>query len=269
LSRADEVRKKLARRFGQDEEAKRPGASGLFGVAVSAHEITERIGLQDDSNHNQTRRLEFLEESVSLLDAHVHTKVLDHTLRRYLHDFIGEIEPDRVPRFLLNDVVRYWRTIAVDYQAKVWGNGGTDWGLRYLKLIIPRKLTYAATLTTILTCGLETRSGSLHSATVSDLSARLQLPPLVRLAQLGVHLEEPGREALAQCLLVADEFVGWSEDPDWRASVKEVRDRRNQDPEVPAFRDARALARTLQSALETILFEDPLLKERSVRYLAM
>lgn len=270
LTSADAVGRKLAVKHGKKGDAKKPGASGLFGYAVSAHEITDRIGLQDDSNHNQTRRLEFLEESVSLLNADVHRKVLEHTLRRYLHVFVGELEQNHVPRFLLNDVVRYWRTIAVDYQAKVWGNAGTDWGLRYLKLIIPRKLTFAASAAVILACGSTDHGGDAPlRATVEDLSSQFTMPPLVRFALLAPHFGQAGRDALRDCLLAADQFVGWSKEEAWRDEVKKVSDRRNQDPEIPEFGQARVLARELQTSLETIFFTEPLLKDRSIRYLAI
>ena len=40
----------------------------------------------------------------------------------------------RPPRFLLNDVIRYWRTICVDYVGKERGGAGEKWALRNLKL---------------------------------------------------------------------------------------------------------------------------------------
>lgn len=264
LLATDGMRRELAVQAGKDPggELRKPGASGVFGCVVSSVEITERIGLQDDTNHNQTRRLELIQESVSLLSQDVYDEILDALLSRYLHPFLGEVSPDRVPRFLLNDVIRYWRTITVDYQAKVWSTGD-DWGLRYLKLIIPRKLTYAGTLASLLACGL------LHSATVEDLRVQLAMPPLARLAQLEPHLSAEGKEALARVLLAANSFIECSERPEWRDSVSKVRDRRNLDPQNRDFMEAREMARNLQADLGAIFFGDKLLRDRSIDYLGM
>jgi len=74
----------------------------------------------------------------------VRTRVLRVLLKRYLVDDFGYAMPPkaaaRVPRFLLNDLVRYWRTMAVDFAAKRREREGAGWGLRNFKLRMSRKL---------------------------------------------------------------------------------------------------------------------------------
>ncbi len=109
---------------------KAPGSSGMFGKVISGSDLTERIGLQDDTNLSHSRRILILEESVSLYQPDRHSRLIKLMLDRYLAEY-DESTKRGVPRFLLNDVIRYWRTIAVDYQAK-WWEERDPWGLRYL-----------------------------------------------------------------------------------------------------------------------------------------
>ena len=123
---------------------KPPGVTGIFGKVVSATELVEQIGLEFDTNNSLTRRILLLEEGVSVLQPELHRRFAKVAVGRYLE---GEHLDDGAPRFLLNDIARYWRTIAVDYQAKVWQRlDSRAWGIRYLKLRVSRKLTFAGSL---------------------------------------------------------------------------------------------------------------------------
>jgi len=263
LTTADRLRSEMAMQQGMAEgsEVPSPGGTKLFGVIVSAMDISERIGLQDDTNHDHTRRLLLLEESVSLLQPERHRSLVTTILGRYLDGYAGEPKHG-VPRFLLNDVVRYWRTLTVDYQAKVWGNAGS-WGLRYLKLIVSRKLAYAGTLASLLTCSDD------EPATVEHLVDQFETPPLARLAQLHLHLadDEPALEALSTALTTADAFIERSSDSEWRERVKRVTDLSSASSN-PDFEEMRRRARELQAALEVIFFDSHALASKSRKYLS-
>jgi hypothetical protein len=103
-------------------KVKKPGTTGTFGRVASAADIIDRIGLEEDTDRTLTRRILLPEESEALHNLPKHAKLVARLIDRYLLDY--QTQPKRgVPRFLLNDVVRYWRTITVDYQAK---NGMTS-----------------------------------------------------------------------------------------------------------------------------------------------
>lgn len=89
-----------------------PGGTGLFGKLVAAPDLVERIELDDDTNPHHTRRILLLTESTSIFSQDRHERLLRAIVRRYLADY-GQPKTG-VPRFLLNDVLRYWRTLAVD-----------------------------------------------------------------------------------------------------------------------------------------------------------
>jgi hypothetical protein len=57
----------------------------------------------------------FLLESVYATNQDVYDDVHEQLLARYLDQ---SVKPQRPPRFLLNDVIRYWRTMCVDFAGK-------------------------------------------------------------------------------------------------------------------------------------------------------
>ena len=162
---------------------KEPGATGMFGRVIAAADLTERIGLEQDTNLTHSLRILILQESVSIYQPTEHERLLRAILERYLVDYL---DPKAgIPRFLLNDLVRYWRTMAVDYQAKrweEWGKQSVKWGLRYLKLRVSRKLTFAGTLASLLLTNQD------NPATTDYLTNQFRMPPLARLAQLHTQL---------------------------------------------------------------------------------
>lgn len=245
-----------AEEFRKDVALEEPGGTGMFGQVVAAPELTERIGLQHDTNVTHTHRLLLLEESVSIYQPELHDKLLEAVLARYLIDY--EVAKKGVPRFLLNDVERYWRTLCVDYQAKRWGLRTPDgWGLRYLKLIISRKLAFVGTMTSILLC---------DEATPAYFVEQFKLPPLARFAQVHNRLEDRGKDGLRQALLIAEEFSASLADKDFRTHAKTVGEFRDIAAGSP-FDKMRTRARELQRHLEAV-FYDPALEERSRTYLS-
>jgi hypothetical protein len=84
-----------------------------------SHSLVHEIGGLADSHVNTTRRILLLLESKAIGDRTVCDRVIRALLSRYLeedtHFHPASGSRSFVPRFLLTDVVRYWRTIAVDY----------------------------------------------------------------------------------------------------------------------------------------------------------
>jgi predicted nucleotidyltransferase len=143
---------KEVERIREEEAIKGPGREGLFGEIVVAGELFTRIGLESDTNATTTRRMLLLTESVSAYDESVHDSVLTATIERYCfdhHEDDHDLDPSRIPRFLLNDLIRYWRTIAVDFGAKRWRLLGHGGHLRLAKLRCSRKLMIAGSLASV------------------------------------------------------------------------------------------------------------------------
>ena len=93
---------------------RKPGSQDLFGLPFDVTELGQKIGLDADTNTNLTRRMLLLLESRELHGA-VRSGAIADILARYLKQGVKSYRP---PRFLLNDLVRYWRTICVDFEGK-------------------------------------------------------------------------------------------------------------------------------------------------------
>ncbi|MEV7693272.1 DUF294 nucleotidyltransferase-like domain-containing protein [Microbacterium sp. NPDC089189] len=252
LSAADGLRAVLS----EVGDVRAPGSSGVFGQMVSAVELVEVIGLQADTNHSHTRRILLIEESVSLRDEAVHRQLLTTTFRRYL-----DAHPSArtgVPRFLLNDLLRYWRTVTVDYQAK--SPARSMYSLRYLKLIVSRKLTFAASVLPLLALAEEGKQLSVDEF-ADLLYETYSRPALVRFVSAAASLGADHPELMTsakQVLMIADQFNGLLGDQSWRDKIDEA-SRHDDAKEQDEFAAAHRLGRDLQGSLEEMFFAEPLL----------
>ena len=225
-----------------------PGKRGVFGGPVFSERLVQDIGLDRDDNKNLTRRMLFLLESVPVTADDVYSEIRDRVLRQYLDE---SIKPFRPPRFLLNDTVRYWRTICVDFAGKE-REGPEKWGIRNAKLRTSRKILFAGGLLPILDCSRFDRA-----AMGEFLRRQFEMPPTDRLAH--AFLEHGAIDAGARALGAYDEFMGRLDDEGFRRELQEVT--RDSANESDAFADVRELGGDLQAGLLALLFETEPLRD--------
>lgn len=253
--------------FAQKQGLERPGDTGLFGQVVSAVDLVDRIGLEQDGNTSTTRRVLLLEEARAVLRPDLHEEFVRVALDRYLSD--EAVQPDSVPRFLLNDLCRYWRMIAVDYQAKAWARLDTaNWALRYLKLRVSRKLTFAGSLVPLLAVPAHEPPSTKRDLRERLVQTYVALPPLGRLAQLAEFFpgDEVVRTTVRDLLVAADRFNALAAKEDWRKELEELPSREGAQ-RSPAFRQGNEIAEDVARALERLLFDSAALSAQSRKYL--
>lgn len=231
-----------------------PGEEQIFGQVAFSEELASQIGLQADTNANLTRRLLLLLESCAVTGPRPWQATREAILDGYLATRSRDHRP---PLFLLNDVVRYWRTIAVDFEGKDRARAGSGWGLRNGKLRTSRKLLFASALLPILECHRMTRPQMREY-----LRAQLQSPPLDRVAAMFLAYDaiDPG----ARLLVAYDRFLQILDDPAARAELKGLAE--GDSHSSPIFSEVRAIADVVQSALLALLFDDQRLAKVTREY---
>src|ERR1700730_14742317 len=108
-----QITQDIQRVFKQKNLAE-PGPTGTFGNMAFSHDIIHQIGGQNDTNKNTTQRILLLLESTPIGERkEAYERVIRAVIDRYLEEDTHLLTRDsknyRVPRFLLNDIVRFWR----------------------------------------------------------------------------------------------------------------------------------------------------------------
>jgi hypothetical protein len=264
------------RRGFEDLGLQKPGQTETFAVMASSHELVHHIAGTHDTNQNLTRRILLLFESAAITGPLVRSRVIRNVMDRYVtHDVIAPRPepPDRViPHFLLNDVVRYWRTMASDYASKMWERQNTGWGLRNVKLRFSRKLIFVAGLLACFSFELDPpddaesiradREGLPLKLTTHVLQ-RLELSPLEALASF---LLKNGNDSAARQVFAAyDQFLGILLDVEKRDELKCLQI--ENALASPVWHEARAASHEFRKGLESLFLEKPgTLKDLTLRF---
>ena len=257
----DRVLKKHKERFPL------PGQTGIFGNLAFSHEIVHQIGGQADTNKNTTQRVLLLLESSAIgKEVQAYERVIKAVINRYLEEDTHLLTEDRkryrVPRFLLNDIVRFWRTMAVDFASKQRDRGGEGWGIRNAKLRMSRKLIFASGLLLCFSCNLDpdlqasiisTEKDVIKLNLVKHIREFVRQSPLEILARAVQQYSVPAKiqddlfSSYARFLEILD-------DTESRERLTELRSEDSREDSV--FRKVKEISSVFERSLDAVFFEN-------------
>ena len=209
----------------------------------------------DDFENFFTARILLLLESVPLCHSDLYRQMISRTIGAYYRDYHDHVEDFR-PIFLVNDILRFWKTLCLNYEHR--RNRETDdrteihkAHLKVLKLKFSRLLTCFSTVFLVVS--------RKNVIAPEDLMDMIDLTPIQRLERAsssvdgGLDLYEKIVEKYAWFLDATgkhqNDVLAW------------IGDQRNRDE---AFAEARAFGNLMNSLLQQITRDQEFL-----RYLVM
>lgn len=150
-----------------------PNPEGVFSEVISVTDLVGKIGSRDDTLEYVAQRMLLLMETRPLFNERVYRNVTDQILRKYLEYVIQD--PKKEALFLMNDLIRYFRSICVNYQFQFWREQ-EKWTLRNVKLRHSRIVLYAGLLLLIMNASKERKDKFAY------ISTRIHYTPLEKIA---------------------------------------------------------------------------------------
>ncbi|MCC7491646.1 MAG: hypothetical protein IT204_04840 [Fimbriimonadaceae bacterium] len=217
-----------------------PNPKGVF--APDRHQDLARLlavaGAGEDTLDMIAQRLLMLMECRVVYGPDACRQAADALLEHYLG--LVERERHKAPVYLLNDAIRYFRTICVNYQFQFW-NEREKWALRHSKLRHSRVVMYAGLLLRLL-------NYSRQSNGPDYLRSMLDLTPLERICAVYRALHDDGYRRL---LAAYDLFLEAIHDDAARNTLQYGYDERYRSP---AYRQMRVTAGVVSAELTRFVY---------------
>lgn len=134
---------------------------------------------RDDSENLFTARILLLLESQPITNEDLYNKAIKDVASHYYRD--GKGRDDFRPLFLLNDLLRYWRTLCLNYE-EFRNQQDRPWLKKNLNLKFSRKLTIFSTVTYLLAGKANNQNGFEEGCRIT---------PIERLASALDSIEDP------------------------------------------------------------------------------
>jgi hypothetical protein len=202
---------------------KPPKPTGTFSRPTSIEQLCdkENIGAANEDMRSFAKRLLLLLETQPVYKRDGYQTVADAVVQSYAEKYVAK-DPRKEWGFLINDLIRYFRSLCVNYQWDFENEHG-KWPLRNIKLRHSRLIMYGGLLMLLGECSRE------REDKVTWLKNRLNLTPLERIALVYSANQDTNFFRLAGFY---DTFLGMLSKP-------EVRDELNGEQVGPDSYDTR------------------------------
>ncbi|WP_425074854.1 hypothetical protein [Sagittula sp. S175] len=232
-SAQDEYRAKLI-----EKGIKMPAHGGVFANPLRTTQLTATIGGEDDTNTYITRRMLYLLEGEWVANESGFNDLRSQLIARYITE---DLDDKKIVRFFLNDVIRYWRTICVDFENKT-ADETKPRAIRLVKLRLSRMLLYVAGI------AAARQTVDCNAAVKREkLATLLALPPLERLEK--IH----GADKMSEVQALYATFLAALDDAEIRSQL-ELPGAKGVDTEE--FKQLCEVARKFKVELLTLLGMD-------------
>ena len=175
----------------KEHDFKPPSPGGVFEQPLHVTDLYNIIGGMSDDNLLITRRMLLLLEGDWIHNETGLNEAREELIRRYMPNPRDE---SHICMFLLNDIIRYWRTICVDFEYKV-RNGEKPRAIRLAKLRFSRMMLYFGGVIAVGETG-----GLSSEEKINRLSELLRTPTIERVRAVLGDKVDPALELYADFL---------------------------------------------------------------------
>lgn len=187
---------------------------GEFLQHHTAQDLISTTGTEDDDITNRfTARLLLLLESRPLVGASVHATVIDEVIAKYWKEFPDHAD-QFMPAYLANDILRYWRTLCLNYEARTSEKTPYDRAKRKLanyKLKHSRMLTCFSALLYLLDVYVKRKS-----VAVTDVRDMISQTPTSRvLSVVNGSSNEALMHSTKELLELYEQFLSTTNASEW------------------------------------------------------
>lgn len=211
-------------------------------------DIISNIGGFNDKSKDFTSRILILLESIPLNNENLYWKVVGNLCKIYLEEYLRE---QKYPLFLTNEIIRFWRTMCIDYRWKKMETEKT-WGDRNIKLRFSRKLLCFSSILLLILL-------NKNFIDFRDFSNYVHCPPSIKLMTIYNLISSNGLtnddekilKIIEKILLGYNEFLENISNKDIRNSLKEM-DFENRDSNH-YYNDLKAKAKDFHTNLINLI----------------
>jgi len=211
--------------------------------ALTLDGMTRNLGgSMDDYQNYFTSRMLLLLESRCLHGEAAYGKAISQTIQSYLRDFPGHQDNFR-PVFLTNDIMRYWKTLCLNYEHKRYKHEGNR-----TKIIKHKVRNFKLKMSRMTTCFATLASFACHSPITEEILLQLvRCTPRERLDRIAAEFPQSD-SVLSRLRVEYDWFLELTGLP-----TKQLEDRfADRDERRRLFERANSYGDTMFSLLQMV-----------------